>query len=75
MGLSLTTRAWPAPWYLEVNDAADALAGVHQLEGLVDLAQPHGVGDEVIQLELAGQVALDDTRQLGAALDARNNFV
>lgn len=34
-----------------VDDGADALAFVHQIEGLVDLLEGHGVGDEVVQPE------------------------
>ncbi|VXA88758.1 conserved hypothetical protein [Aeromonas veronii] len=53
-----------------VDDAADALAFVHQIERLVDLLEGHGVGDEVVQLELTLHVALHIARQLAATAHA-----
>lgn len=52
-----------------VNDAADALARVHVVEGLVDAAERLAVGNELIDLELAGHVVVDKVGKLGAALD------
>ena len=49
-----------------VDDGADALAFVHQIERLVDLLEGHGVGDEVVQAELTLHVALYVARQLAA---------
>lgn len=51
----------PAGLLAEMDDTADALAFMHQLEGFIDIIQAHGVGDEIIELELALQVALDNT--------------
>ncbi len=49
-----------------MDDGADALALVHQIERLVDLLQRHGVGDEVIEAELTLHVALHIARQFAA---------
>jgi hypothetical protein len=40
---------------------------MHEFESLIDLFQPHGVGDEIIQLEFAVPIVLDIVRQLGAS--------
>ncbi len=53
-----------------VNNAANALAGVHVVEGLVDTAEGLAVGDELVDLQLAGHVVVDQVGQLSAALDA-----
>ena len=53
-----------------VDDGADALAFVHQIERLVDLLEGHGVGDEVVQQELTLHVALHVARQLAATAHA-----
>ena len=42
-----------------MDNAADTLAFVHQIKGLVDPLQSHGVGDEVIEFELTGEVTLN----------------
>ena len=52
-----------------MDNAADALAFVHQFEGFVDVIEAHGVRDEIIELELTLQVAFNNAGQLGAALD------
>lgn len=44
------------------NDGADALALVHDVEGLVDLVQGVGEGDVLVHLELTLQVLLYDQR-------------
>ena len=48
----------------------DAVALLHNLEGVVDLAQRLAVGDELVDLQLAVQVVLDEAGQLRPALDA-----
>ena len=53
-----------------MDDRADALALVHEVEGVVDLFEPHGVRDHLVDLDLAFHVLLDHARQLSAALDA-----
>jgi hypothetical protein len=53
-----------------VNDAADAVAGVHVVEGLVDAAEWLAVGDEFVDLQLAGHVVVDEVGELSAAFDA-----
>ena len=37
---------------IEMDDGADASAFMHQVEGLVDVLQPHGVGNEGVQRDL-----------------------
>src|SRR5688500_13449075 len=49
------------------DNAADRLAGVHEVERLVDVAKRHGVGDEVVDVDLALHVPVDDPRDIGAA--------
>ena len=43
---------------------------MHEIEGLVDLFQRHGVGDQVVDLDLALHVPVDDLRYIGAAAGA-----
>src|SRR5690606_10898792 len=52
-----------------MDDGADRLALVHQVEGLVDALQRQGVGDERRELDVAAHRVLDHARQLAAALD------
>lgn len=47
---------------LEVDDASDAFTAVHQVEGFVDLGEVHVVGDELVNLESAGEVFFDELR-------------
>lgn len=53
-----------------IHDAPDAVAGLHLLEGLVDLPQRLAVGDELVDFEFALGVVVDQLGELGAALDA-----
>ena len=43
---------------------------MHIVEGVVDAGEVLSVGDELIDLELAGHVVVDKTAHLAAALDA-----
>jgi len=52
-----------------VDDATDAVAGLHVVEGLGDLAKRLSVCDELVDLELALQVVVDEVGQLSATLD------
>lgn len=52
-----------------VNDTANALARVHVVEGLVNAAERLAVGDELVNLQLAGHVVVDQVGKLSAALD------
>src|SRR6266571_6394420 len=52
------------------NHAPDALALVHQVESLVDLREPHGVGDHRVDLDFAVHVPVDDFRHVGATARA-----
>src|SRR5665213_2017025 len=52
------------------NHRADRLAFVHQVESVVDLVEWHGVGDEVVDVDLAVHVPVDNFRHIGAAARA-----
>lgn len=52
-----------------VNDTANAVASVHVVEGLVDLAEWLSMRDELVDLELVVHVILDEATHLAAALD------
>src|SRR5213080_4805722 len=54
----------------EVDHAADAVLGFHQLEAAVDLVEAELVRDERLDVDLAGEPAIDQLRHLVAALDA-----
>src|SRR5690625_7671931 len=45
---------------VEVNDAANTFTPVHQIKGLVDVLEAHGVSDEIIEFEFAREVSLDE---------------
>ncbi len=55
---------------LERDDAADRLALVHQVEGVVDLLERHDVGDQRIDVDLAVHVPVDDLGHVAPALGA-----
>ena len=52
------------------HNAADRLAGVHQVERLVDVVERHRVRDQVVDVDLALHVPVDDLRYIGAAARA-----
>src|SRR6185369_17757591 len=52
------------------HHAADALAAVHEVEGVVDALERHGVGDVLVDLHAALHRPVDVGRQLGAAARA-----
>src|ERR1700677_5012554 len=52
------------------HDAADALALVHQIECLVDVAKRHRVRDHWVDLDFPLHVPIDDFRHVGAAAGA-----
>src|SRR4028119_2200028 len=52
------------------DDRPDAFPGVHQVEGLVDVVERHGVGDERVDLDPSVHVPVDDARHVGAAAGA-----
>src|SRR4029079_12012564 len=47
--------------------AADRLSFLHQLEALVDVAERHGVRDQVVDVDLLVHVPIDDLRHIRAA--------
>lgn len=64
-------RSCSCPFRLlaHVDDAADAVTSLHVLEGSVDLVEGLSVGDELIDLELAIHVVVNEVGKLGATLD------
>src|SRR5262245_37891688 len=54
----------------EVDDRADRLALVHQVEGFIDVLDAHGVRDEGRQLDLVAHRLLHHAGQLAATLHA-----
>lgn len=52
-----------------VDHASNAVTSVHIVEGLVDAREVLSVGDEFVDLELAGHVVVDEATHLAAALD------
>src|SRR6266545_2159618 len=54
----------------EVDHAADAVLRFHQLEAAVDLVERELVRDERVDVDLAGEIAVDELRYLVASLDA-----
>src|SRR5690606_1078507 len=60
-------RSAPLPRPSIQHHGTDALAGVHQVEGSVDVIEGHGVGDEVVDIDLALHVPVDDPGHVGAA--------
>ena len=52
-----------------VDDAANAVAGLHVAEGLVDLVERLAMGNELIDLEIAVQIIIDKAGELRATLD------
>lgn len=53
-----------------VNDTTDASAIVHVVESLVDGAEVLAVSDELVDLQFAVHVVVDETTHLRATLDA-----
>src|SRR5690606_9554484 len=47
------------------DDAADGFAAHHEVEAFVDLLERHGVGDQVVDVDLAVHVPVDDLRHIG----------
>src|SRR3712207_2998870 len=60
-------RDWATVSSLEVDDAADGFTPMHQVEGGVYLLHRHGVGDEVVYVDFALHVPVDDFRDVGTA--------
>src|SRR5215468_6536497 len=54
----------------EGDDAADRLALVHEVEGVVDLLDRHHVGDQRIDVDLLVHVPVDDLRHIAPSLGA-----
>src|SRR4029077_3025404 len=48
------------------HHAADRLAGVHEIEGAVDVGERHGGGHHLVELDAALHVLVDHPWQLGA---------
>jgi hypothetical protein len=54
---------------LHVDNATNTVTLLHLVKGFVDTVQRLAVSDELVHLELAVQVVIDQTRQLCATLD------
>src|SRR5438128_4487571 len=55
-------------WAISVDDdAADGFARMHQIKALVDLVERKSVGDQVVDVDFAFHVPVDDFRHVGAA--------
>ena len=54
-----------APEDLVDHDAADALALVHEIEGIVDVAKRHRVRDHRVDLDFSLHVPIDDFWHVG----------
>src|SRR4029079_16117808 len=48
------------------DDAANGFARMHQIESLVDVRERHRVRDQVVDVDLAVHVPVDDLRHVGA---------
>ena len=53
-----------------VHDAANAIALLHDLKGLVDVLKWLAVCDELVDFQFSCHVVINETRQLGATFDA-----
>src|SRR4051812_47125139 len=58
------------PRRLQLDHAPDAVLVMHQLEAVVDLVERDPVRDERVDVQITVEVALDELRDLVAALDA-----
>src|SRR4051794_33852953 len=54
----------------EVDDGADPVLALHELEAVVDVVERELVGDERLEVELAGEPAVDQGGDVLAALEA-----
>ena len=54
----------------ELHNATDAIAGVHQIEGVVDVVQRHLVGNQIVDIDLAVHIPVYDPRHVCATLCA-----
>src|SRR5688572_32512100 len=52
----------------EYDDAADRLALVHEVETLVDVRERQAMGDQIVDVDLAVHVPVDDPRHIAASL-------
>ena len=49
------------------HDRANGLAGVHQIEALVDVIEAEGVGNQIVDIDLPLHVPVDNLGHVGAA--------
>src|SRR5436190_24337729 len=49
------------------DDAADGFARMHQIKAIVDLVERKSVGDQVVDVDFAFHVPVDDSRNVRAA--------
>src|SRR5918998_563031 len=58
------TAALPFAGWSEQDDAAEHLAVLHLLERLLDVVQPDGLGDELLERQPSLQVQVDQHREV-----------
>ena len=59
--------ASPAKWPIN-DDAADRLAGPHQVEAFTDVLQRELMGGQIVDVDLLLHVPIDDLWHVGASL-------
>ena len=59
--------ASPAKWSIN-DDAADRLAGPHQVEAFTDVLQRELMGGQIVDVDLLLHVPIDDLWHVGASL-------
>lgn len=67
--MSLLDHSSPISHLFQIHNATHTVALLHLLKGSVDGRQRLPVGDELVHLELAVEVVIHQTGQLGATLD------
>ena len=51
---------------LKHHHGSDGFAFMHQMEGVVDFLKRHGVGDQIINIDLPFHVPINNLRHIGA---------
>jgi hypothetical protein len=57
------------PLLPHIDNATDAISGLHIIESRVDMVEVLSMSDELVDLKLALHVVIDQVRKLAAALD------
>ena len=51
---------------LKLNDGANTLARMHQIKGLIDIFEGHFVSNQIINIDFAIHIPVDNARHIGA---------